>query len=176
MKKVEERIAKPTVEGLASEKIDYKGFIFLGLMKVGDDPYVIEYNVRMGDPETEAVFPRIKSDIVDLLEATCRKNLDSVDLIIDDRAAVTVMLVSGGYPEAFEKGKEISGLEKVQDSMVFHGGTKIENGKIVTNGGRVLAVSSLADDFKLAIKKSYQSIDKLSFDRMAYRTDIGFDL
>jgi phosphoribosylamine--glycine ligase len=176
MKKVEERIAKPTVEGLRLENIDYKGFIFLGLIKVGDDPYVIEYNVRMGDPETEAVFPRITSDVVDLLEATCQQNIDAVALEIDERAAVTVMLVSGGYPEAYEKGKEITGLEKVTDSIIYHGGTKMDDGKIMTNGGRVLAVSSLADDFRMAMKKSYQSIEKLSFDRMAYRTDIGLDL
>src|SRR5690554_565148 len=176
MKKVEERIAKPTVEGLRLENIDYKGFIFLGLIKVGDDPYVIEYNVRMGDPETEAVFPRITSDVVDLLEATCQQNIEAVALEIDARAAVTVMLVSGGYPEAYEKGKEITGLGKVTDSIIYHGGTKMDDGKIVTNGGRVLAVSSLADDFRMAMKKSYQSIDELSFDRMAYRTDIGLDL
>lgn len=176
MKKVEERIARPTVEGLAQENIDYKGFIFLGLIKVGDDPYVIEYNVRMGDPETEAVFPRITSDVVDLLEATCQQNIDAVALEIDERAAVTVMLVSGGYPEAYEKGKEIAGLDKVTNSILYHGGTKMEDGKIVTNGGRVLAVTSLADDFRMAMKKSYQSIEKLSFDRMAYRADIGSDL
>ncbi len=176
MKKVEERIARPTVEGLAQENIDYKGFIFLGLIKVGDDPFVIEYNVRMGDPETEAVFPRITSDVVDLLEATCQQNIDAVALEIDERAAVTVMLVSGGYPEAYEKGKEITGLDKVTNSILYHGGTKMEDGKIMTNGGRVLAVTSLADDFRMAMKKSYQSIEKLSFDRMAYRTDIGLDL
>lgn len=176
MKKVEERIARPTVEGLAQENIDYKGFIFLGLIKVGDDPFVIEYNVRMGDPETEAVFPRITSDVVDLLEATCQQNIDAVALEIDERAAVTVMLVSGGYPEAYEKGKEIAGLDKVTNSILYHGGTKMEDGKIMTNGGRVLAVTSLADDFRMAMKKSYQSIEKLSFDRMAYRTDIGLDL
>lgn len=176
MKKVEERIAKLTVEGLRLENIDYKGFIFLGLIKVGDEPYVIEYNVRMGDPETEAVFPRINTDVVDLLEATCRQNLDAIDLEIDNRSVVTVMLVSGGYPEGYEKGKEILGLDEVKKSIIYHGGTTMKDGKIVTNGGRVLAVSSLADDFKLAMKKSYQSIEKLSFDRMTYRTDIGFDL
>lgn len=176
MKKIEDRIAKPTVDGLAKENIDYKGFVFLGLIKVGNEPYVIEYNVRMGDPETEAVFPRIKSDVVDLLEATARQTLDSINLEIDPRSAVTVMLVSGGYPEEFEKGKEISGLDKVEDVVVYHGGTKLENGKILTNGGRVMAVTALDNDFKLAIKKSYQNIDKLSFDRMAYRSDIGSDL
>lgn len=176
MKKVEERIAAPTVQGLAEENINYKGFIFLGLIKVGNEPYVIEYNVRMGDPETEAVFPRIKTDMVDLLEATFQGNLNEITLETDPRAAVTVMLVSGGYPEEYEKGKEISGLEKMEESFVYHAGTKMENGKIVTNGGRVLAVTSLAEDFPTAMKKSYQSIENLSFDRMYFRSDIGLDL
>lgn len=176
MKKVEEQIALPTVQGLAKENIGYKGFIFLGLIKVNNDPYVIEYNVRMGDPETEAVFPRIKTDMVDLLEATFKGNLDSIHLEIDDQAAVTVMLVSGGYPEDYEKGKEISGLDKMEQSFVYHGGTKMEKGKIITNGGRVLAVTSLAKDFQAAMKKSYQSIENLSFDRMYFRSDIGLDL
>jgi len=176
MKKVEERIAGPTVEGLAKENIDYKGFIFLGLIKVNNEPYVIEYNVRMGDPETEAVFPRIKTDIVDLLEATFKGNLNDITLETDPRAAVTVMLVSGGYPEDYEKGKEISGLENMEQSFVYHAGTKMKDGKIVTNGGRVLAVTSLADNFQTAMKKSYQSIENLSFDRMYFRSDIGLDL
>lgn len=176
MKKVEERIAGPTVEGLAKENIDYKGFIFLGLIKVNNEPYVIEYNVRMGDPETEAVFPRIKTDIVDLLEATFKGNLNEITLETDPRAAVTVMLVSGGYPEDYEKGKEISGLENMEQSFVYHAGTKMKDGKIVTNGGRVLAVTSLADNFQTAMKKSYQSIENLSFDRMYFRSDIGLDL
>lgn len=176
MKKVEERIAGPTVEGLAKENIDYKGFIFLGLIKVNNEPYVIEYNVRMGDPETEAVFPRIKTDMVDLLEATFKGNLNEITLETDPRAAVTVMLVSGGYPEDYEKGKEISGLENMEQSFVYHAGTKMKDGKIVTNGGRVLAVTSLADNFQTAMKKSYQSIENLSFDRMYFRSDIGLDL
>lgn len=176
MKKIEERIVKPTVDGLAKENIDYKGFVFIGLIKVADEPYVIEYNVRMGDPETEVVLPRIKTDLVDLFEATFLQKLNTMDIQIDERSAATVMLVSGGYPEEYEKGKQIFGLENVEDSIVFHAGTKIEDDKILTNGGRVLAITSLDTDFKSAIKKSYQNIEKLSFDRMNYRTDIGFDL
>ncbi|KXO00623.1 phosphoribosylamine--glycine ligase [Aequorivita aquimaris] len=177
MKKIEDRIVKPTVDGLSEEKIDYKGFVFIGLIKVDNEPYVIEYNVRMGDPETEVVLPRIKTDLVDLLEATYCQNLGNFNIEIDARAATTVMLVSGGYPEAYEKGKEISGLENVEGSIVFHAGTKLEkNDKILTNGGRVLAITSLDDDFRKALKKSYQNIEKLSFDRMQYRSDIGFDL
>ena len=176
MKKIEERIVKPTINGLSEENIDYKGFVFIGLIRVNNEPYVIEYNVRMGDPETEVVLPRIKTDLVDLLEATYRQNLQNINIEIDERAAVTVMLVSGGYPEDYEKGKEILGLETVESSIVFHAGTKSENGKILTNGGRVLAVTSLDSDFKKALKKSYQNIEKLSFDRMQYRSDIGFDL
>lgn len=176
MKKIEERIVKPTVDGLAKENIDYKGFVFIGLIKVADEPYVIEYNVRMGDPETEVVLPRIKTDLVDLFEATFLQKLNTLDIQIDERSAATVMLVSGGYPEEYEKGKQIFGLENVENSIVFHAGTKIEDDKILTNGGRVLAITSLDTDFKSAIKKSYQNIEKLSFDRMNYRTDIGFDL
>lgn len=176
MKKIEDRIVKPTVKGLKTEEIDYKGFIFIGLIKVGEDPYVIEYNVRMGDPETEVVLPRIKTDLVDLLEATAKQQLDSAGLEIDERAAATIMLVSGGYPEAYEKGKRINGIEHIGDSIVFHAGTKKEAGNTVTNGGRVLAITSLDEDFRKAIKKSYQNIEKLSFDKMYFRTDIGFDL
>ncbi len=176
MKKIEDRIVKPTVNGLSKEKINYKGFVFIGLIKVNNEPYVIEYNVRMGDPETEVVLPRIKTDLVDLFEATYHQNLNNINIEIDERAATTVMLVSGGYPEDYEKGKEILGLENVEGSMVFHAGTKTVNGKTITNGGRVLAVTSLDGDYKRALKKSYQNIEKLSFDRMQYRTDIGFDL
>ncbi|MEZ4778125.1 MAG: phosphoribosylamine--glycine ligase [Flavobacteriaceae bacterium] len=176
MKKIEERIVKPTVKGLKIEEIDYKGFVFIGLIKVNNEPYVIEYNVRMGDPETEVVLPRIKTDLVALLEATAKQKLNEITLEIDERAATTVMVVSGGYPEAYEKGKEILGIEKVKDSIVFHAGTTLKEGKVVSNGGRVLAVTSLDTDFRKAIKKSYQEIEKLSFDTMYYRTDIGFDL
>lgn len=176
MAKIEDRIVKPTVKGIAEEKIDYKGFVFIGLIKVNDEPYVIEYNVRMGDPETEVVLPRIKTDLIDLFEATYHQKLNDINIEIDERAATTVMLVSGGYPEDYQKGMEISGLEKVEDSIVFHAGTKSEDNKILTNGGRVLAVTSLDNDFRIALKKSYQNIEKLNFDRMNYRSDIGFDL
>ncbi|MAL60503.1 MAG: phosphoribosylamine--glycine ligase [Flavobacteriaceae bacterium] len=176
MKKIEERIVKPTVNGLQAERIEYKGFVFIGLIKVNNEPYVIEYNVRMGDPETEAVLPRIKTDLVNLFEATANQKLDEISLEMDERSAATIMVVSGGYPEAYEKGKEIIGIENVKDSIVFHAGTALKDGKVVTNGGRVIAVTSLDKDFKKAIKKSYQEIEKLSFDTMYYRTDIGFDL
>ena len=176
MQKIEDRIVKPTVEGLQKENIDYKGFVFIGLIKVNNNPYVIEYNVRMGDPETEVVLPRIETDLVALLQATHQQKLDTIDLKIDSRAATTVMVVSGGYPETYEKGKEIKGTESIEDSLVFHAGTKSENGKLLTNGGRVIAITSLDENYKKALKKSYQNIEKLSFDKMYYRTDIGFDL
>tara|TARA_R100001369_G_scaffold54928_1_gene81801 strand:- start:718 stop:1989 length:1272 start_codon:yes stop_codon:yes gene_type:complete len=176
MQKIEDRIVKPTVEGLQKEEINYKGFIFIGLIKVNNEPYVIEYNVRMGDPETEVVLPRIKTDLGKLLQATFQQKLDSINLEINSRAATTVMVVSGGYPEAYEKGKEISGIETIEDSIVFHAGTAKKDGKIVTNGGRVIAITSLDEDYKKALKKSYQNIEKLSFDRMYFRKDIGFDL
>lgn len=176
MRKIEERIVIPTVEGLQKEAIDYKGFIFIGLIKVNNDPYVIEYNVRMGDPETEAVLPRIETDLVELFEATYQSRLDEVSLKLDPRSAATVMVVSGGYPEAYDKGMEISGEEQISDSIVFHAGTINKDGKLLTNGGRVIAITSLDEDFRKALKKSYQNIEKLSFNRMYYRTDIGFDL
>jgi phosphoribosylamine--glycine ligase len=176
MQKIEERIVKPTVNGLKKEKIDYKGFVFIGIIKVGDEPYVIEYNVRMGDPETEVVLPRIKTDFVDLMQATYEQNLAIMPVEIDRRSAATIMLVSGGYPEAYDKGKKITGVENVSDSIVFHAGTKLEGNDVLTNGGRVIAVTSLDADYKNAIKKSYQNCEKITFDRMYYRTDIGFDL
>ncbi len=176
MAKIEERIIKPTVDGLAKENIDYKGFIFIGLIKVGDDPKVIEYNVRMGDPETEAVLPRVKTDLVTLFQHVGNQSLDKASLEIDSRTATTVMTVSGGYPEAYEKGKEITGIDDISESIVFHAGTKLDGDKVVTNGGRVIAVTSLDDDFRLALKKSYQNIEKLHFDKMYYRKDLGFDL
>jgi phosphoribosylamine--glycine ligase len=174
--KIETRIVKPTVEGLLKDQIEYKGFLFIGLIIVNGEPIVIEYNVRMGDPETEVVMPRIKSDVVALFQAVANQKLNEVSLEIDPRSATTVMLVSGGYPEEYEKGFEISGLENVLDSLVFHAGTKLENGKVITNGGRVLAVTSFGENFQEAIKKSYQNVDKLHFDKMYFRKDIGNDL
>ena len=176
MKKIEERIVIPTINGLKKENIDYKGFVFIGLINVNDEPFVIEYNVRMGDPETEVVLPRIKNDLVDLFEATFNQELDKTSIEIDKRAATTVMLVSGGYPEAYEKGKLILGIENIQDSIVFHAGTTIKNNKTVTNGGRVIAITSMDQDYKKALKKTYQNIEKLNFGGMNYRKDIGYDL
>lgn len=176
MQKIEDRIVKPTVEGLKKDNLPYVGFIFIGLIKVGDDPKVIEYNVRMGDPETEVVIPRITSDLVDVLDAMAKGTLDQINLEIDGRTATTVMAVSGGYPEAYEKGKVISGIDKVQDSIVFHAGTKVNDGKVVTNGGRVIAVTSFGNDFQSALKTSYRNMELLEFDGMYYRKDLGFDL
>ncbi|SFF90555.1 MULTISPECIES: phosphoribosylamine--glycine ligase [Salegentibacter] len=176
MQKIEERIVKPTVNGLQEEDIDYKGFVFIGLIMVKNEPYVIEYNVRMGDPETEVVLPRIKSDLVEIFEKVSEEKLNEISLEIDERAATTVMLVSGGYPEAYEKSKEITGFDKVEDSIVFHAGTKFECDKVVTSGGRVIAVTSFGKDYKEALKKSYQNVEKLHFDKMYYRKDLGFDL
>ena len=176
LEKIENRIVKPTISGLKKDGITYKGFVFIGLINVNGEPIVIEYNVRMGDPETEVVVPRIKTDLVDLFLAVSNQTLNEIELEIDSRSAATIMVVSGGYPEDFEKGKAISGLSEVTDSMVFHAGTKTENGKVVSNGGRVLAVTSYGNDFQEAIKKSYQNIDKLNFEKMYFRKDIGFDL
>jgi len=176
LSKVEERVIVPTVEGLKKDNIPYVGFIFIGLIRVNNEPYVIEYNVRMGDPETEVVIPRIESDFVALLRATADKKLDSFDLKVKDKSATTVMMVSGGYPEAYEKGMEIKGLENVHDSIVFHAGTKLDGGKVKTSGGRVLAVTSYGDDFEKALATSYENIKKIHFDKMNFRTDIGFDL
>ncbi|WP_350293407.1 phosphoribosylamine--glycine ligase [uncultured Croceitalea sp.] len=176
IQKIEERIVIPTVEGLRKDKYPYKGFIFIGLIKVGNDPKVIEYNVRMGDPETEVVIPRIKNDFVEVLDATANQKLDTIALQIDERAAVTLMAVSGGYPEAYEKGKEISGLEKINESLVYHAGTKSHNGKVQTNGGRVLAVTSYGSSYKDALQTSYKNIKEIDFEGMYYRKDIGFDL
>ena len=176
MDKIEQRIVKPTVEGLKKDNMPYKGFIFIGLIKVGEDPKVIEYNVRMGDPETEVVLPRIKNDLVELLQAVANEKLSEVELQLDDRTATTVMTVSGGYPGSYEKEKEIKGIESIEDSLVFHAGTTIKNGKVVTNGGRVLAITSFGSDFKSALSKSYHNVEKLSFEGMNYRKDLGFDL
>ena len=176
LNKVEEKIVKPTVKGLVSEGIDYRGFIFIGLMKVGEEPYVIEYNVRMGDPETEVVLPRIESDLVDLLEGVASQNLATKALQISSDTAVTVMLVSGGYPEAYEKNKTISGLETIHDAICYHAGTKQVENQVKTAGGRVMAITSLASTMDEALKNSYHTIENLSFEAMNYRSDIGFDL
>lgn len=176
LEKIENRIVKPTIEGFQKDGIEYKGFVFIGLIIVKGEPIVIEYNVRMGDPETEVVIPRLKSDLVELFKAVADDKLDEVTLEIDERSATTIMVVSGGYPEDYEKGKVILGIEKVADSIVFHAGTKLENGQVVSNGGRVLAVTSFGENFQEAIKKSYQNIDKLHFDKMYFRKDIGKDL
>ncbi len=176
LNKIEERIVKPTINGFEKDNLPYVGFVFIGLIKVGDDPKVIEYNVRMGDPETEVVLPRLKNDFVEILQAMSNQTLDTINIEIDERAATTIMLVSGGYPETYEKGKEISGIKAIQDSIPFHAGAQIQDGKIITSGGRVMAITSYGDTYQEAIKKSYQNIEKLHFDKMYYRKDIGFDL
>lgn len=177
MKKVEERIVRPTVQGIREEGMDYKGFIFLGLMNQDGDPYVIEYNVRMGDPETESVFPRIASDVVELFLHTWDGTLDKATLQVNPQTAACVMMVAGGYPEKYEKGKTIHGLDKVKDSLVFHAGTKKDNeGNILTNGGRVLCLTSFADNLEEALKKSYASAAEISWEGCYYRRDIGKDL
>jgi len=176
MDKIHKRIVKPTIEGLKMDNLPYKGFVFIGLIKVGDDPFVIEYNVRLGDPETEVVIPRIKNDLVQVFEAVANQTLETIDLELDERTASTVMLVSGGYPEAYEKGKEMRGFDLIDNSLVFHAGTTLKEGKVVTNGGRVMAITSYGADFKEALKKSYDNIEKVHFDKMNYRKDIGFDL
>ena len=176
MEKIENRIVKPTIVGLQNDNIDYKGFIFIGLIVVKGEPIVIEYNVRLGDPETEVVIARLQTDLVALFLAVANQTLNEVSIKIDPRCAATIMLVSGGYPEAYKKGFEIFGFELISDSLVFHAGTQIIDQKVVSNGGRVLAVTSFGVNFEEAIKKSYQNIKKLHFDTMYYRTDIGFDL
>ena len=176
LNKIEERIVKPTVFGLQKDNLPYQGFIFIGIIKVGDDPKVIEYNVRMGDPETEVVLPRVKTDMVEIFEAISNKSLDKINIEIDDRAATTVMLVSGGYPEAYERGKEITGLENIKDSIPFHAGAVKSNGEIITSGGRVMAITSYGNSYQEAIERCYKNISKLKFEKMCYRKDIGFDL
>ncbi len=176
MQKVEERIIKPTVKGLKSEGIKYNGFVFIGLMNVAGDPYVIEYNVRMGDPETEVVLPRIESDLVELFEATVNGKLNDIQMQITPKCATTVMVVSGGYPESYGKGYEINGCDELTLSEVFHCGTSLKDGKLLTSGGRVLTVTSFGDTITEALEKSYSSIQKIKFDKMYYRSDIGKDL
>ncbi|WP_055447243.1 phosphoribosylamine--glycine ligase [Lacinutrix mariniflava] len=176
MSKIKERVVIPTINGLQKDNLPYKGFVFIGLIKVGNDPFVIEYNVRLGDPETEVVLPRLKNDLVEVFQAVADQTLDKINIEIDERAATTVMLVSGGYPEAYEKGKEISGIENIEGSIAFHAGAQLKDNKVVTSGGRVMAITSYGETYQEAIKKSYQNIEKLHFDKMNYRKDIGFDL
>lgn len=176
MQKVEDRIIKPTINGFVKDNIPYKGFVFIGLIKVAEEPFVIEYNVRMGDPETEVVIPRIKNDLVSLFKAVGSGTLDTISLELDQRSATTVVAVSGGYPEDYEKGKVITGLNAVEDSVVFHAGTQLRDKEVVSAGGRVLAVTSYGDDFREAIKTSYKNLEKIDFQGMYYRKDIGFDL
>ena len=173
---IQEKIVKPTMEGLKKDNIPYVGFVFIGLIRVGNDPFVIEYNVRMGDPETQVVLPRIKNDLAALLYATANQKLAEVDLVHDDQSATTVVAVSGGYPEAYQKGKKIHGLSSKAESTVFHAGTILDQGNVLTNGGRVLAVTSLGADHKKALQKSYETLQDISFEGMYFRKDIGFDL
>ena len=174
--KIENKIIKPTIDGIFNERMEYVGFVFIGLIKVKEEPYVIEYNVRMGDPETEVVFPRIKNDIVELLDSLGTPKFDKTPLEINPNHSATVILVSGGYPEDYEKDKSIHGLSEIENVDVFHAGTKKEGNNFVTNGGRVLAVTSTAKKYQDALKESYNQIKKLEFDKMYFRKDIGFDL
>jgi phosphoribosylamine--glycine ligase len=176
LNKVEELVVKPTIAGLQKDGIDYRGFIFIGLMNDHGNPSVVEYNVRMGDPETEAVLPRITSDLFELFEGVAHQNLHEKSFSVTDKIAATVMLVSGGYPEAYEKNKEITGFENIDESIVFHAGTATVDAKVVTSGGRVMAITSLGNTIEEALEKSYRSIDKIHFKQMNYRKDIGFDL
>ena len=175
-KKIENQIIKPTISGLQKDGLPYKGFIFIGLIKVGDEPKVIEYNVRMGDPETEVVLPRLKTDLVEIFNAIANERLDEINVKFDSRVATTVMLVSGGYPEAYDKGKEIMGLENLKGVVPFHAGARRFEDKVVTSGGRVMAITSLANTHDEALNKAYQNINKICFEKMYYRKDIGFDL
>ena len=176
LEKIEERIIKPTIHGIKKENMEYMGVVFIGLIKVGQDPYVIEYNVRMGDPETEVVFPRIKNDLLDLFNSMGSTEFEDIKLQIDDRHAATIIMVSGGYPLDYEKNKIISGLTEETDSIIFHAGTKKIDDNFLTNGGRVIAVTSLSENYKDAVKSSYDQIKKISFDQAYFRQDIGFDL
>ena len=176
LEKIEERIIKPTIHGIKKENMEYMGVVFIGLIKVGQDPYVIEYNVRMGDPETEVVFPRIKNDLLDLFNSMGSTEFEDIKLQIDDRHAATIIMVSGGYPLDYEKNKIISGLTEETDSIIFHAGTKKVDDNFLTNGGRVIAVTSLSENYKDAVKSSYNQIKKISFDQAYFRQDIGFDL
>ena len=174
--KIEDKIIKPTVEGIKNENIDYKGFIFIGLINVNNEPYVIEYNVRMGDPETQVVLSRLKNDFLDLLISCDNQTLDELELEVDSNYFVNIVLASGGYPEKYEKGKVISGIDSIDGSVIFHAGTLKKNDKVYTNGGRVLSVVSTAPNLKEALKKSYKTISKIQFQGKTFRKDIGFDL
>ena len=174
--KIEDKIIKPTVEGIKNENIDYKGFIFIGLINVNNEPYVIEYNVRMGDPETQVVLSRLKNDFLDLLISCDNQNLDELEFEVDSNYFVNVVLASGGYPEKYEKGKVISGIDSIDGSVIFHAGTLKKNDKVYTNGGRVFSVVSTAPNLKEALKKSYKTISKIQFQGKTFRKDIGFDL
>lgn len=176
MSKVEERVVKPTIQGLKTEDIDYKGFIFIGLMNVEGNPYVIEYNVRMGDPETQVVLPRIKNDLAELLLATAKTELEKVDLEIDGSTALTISIVSGGYPGDYEKGKEITGLENIKNQIVFHAGTRLSNTKVLTHGGRVLAITGIGQNLEKARKEAYEGASKVCWENLYFRKDIGLDL
>jgi phosphoribosylamine--glycine ligase len=176
MKKVEEKIIKPTINGLATESIYYKGFLYFGLMKIDNEPYVIEYNVRLGDPEAEVVLPRIKSDLLEIFSLINKQQLHEAELEIDGRTVATVVLASGGYPGSYENGKDITGLEEIKESLIFHAGTKISGGKVVTNGGRVLAVTAYGKDMQEALDNCYQNTNNINFEGKYYRKDIGFDL
>ena len=176
LEKIEERVIKPTINGIMKENMEYMGIVFIGLIKVNEDPYVIEYNVRMGDPETEVVFPRIENDLLELFNSMGSTEFANIDLIVDKRHAATVIMVSGGYPINYEKNKVIKGIENITDSIVFHAGTKKDDNVFLTNGGRVLAITSLAKNYKEAIGLSYKQIEKISFEKAYFRKDIGFDL
>ena len=176
MRKVENRIIKPTIQGIQERGMSYRGFVFLGLIVVDSDPYVIEYNCRMGDPETQSVFARLNTDLVALCQATAEGRLKEIEIEEDERAVATVILVSGGYPGAYEKGKAIKGCEKIEDSLIFHAGTKQIEDTLATNGGRVIAVTSYGDHFQDALKLSLANAEKIEFEGKYYRKDIGFDL
>lgn len=176
LNKVQERVVIPTIEGLKKEKIDYQGFVFIGLMNCNGDPYVIEYNCRMGDPETEVVLPRIKTDLVDLFSAVAETRLKEVSVEVDDQYVVTVVAVSGGYPEKYKNGKVISGFDRPTESVIFHAGTKSDNGNVVTAGGRVLAVTSRGSNIEEALRKSYETLNRINYEDIYYRKDIGKDL
>ena len=176
LNKIEQNIIIPTIQGLKKDGIEYQGFIFIGLINVNDEPKVIEYNVRMGDPETEAVLPRIQNDFVEIFQSFKDKTLDKIELKIDNRSAATVVLVSGGYPSNYNKGIKITGIDRVVDSTVYHAGAIQKEGSVYTNGGRVLAITSFGDNFQQALDNSYKSASKINFDRMYYRKDLGFDL